>query len=27
MFATVLICGFYVYGKYYDEINETNDEE
>lgn len=27
MFATVLICGFYVYGRYYDEINETNDEE
>lgn len=27
MFATVLICGFYVYGKYYDEISETNDEE
>lgn len=27
MFATVLICGFYVYGKYYDEISETNNEE
>lgn len=27
MFATVLICGFYVYGKYYEEIKESNDRE
>lgn len=27
MFATVLICGFYVYGKYYDEIRNSNDED
>lgn len=27
MFASVLICGFYVYGKYYDEASETNDEK
>ncbi len=27
MFATVLICGFYVYGKYYEVINESNDGE
>lgn len=27
MYATVLICGFYVYGKHYEEINESNDEE
>lgn len=27
MFATVLICGFYIYGKYYQEIQDTDDEE
>lgn len=27
MFASVLICGFYVYGKYYDGISEINDEK
>lgn len=27
MFATVLICSFYVYGKYYDEISQINNEE
>ncbi len=27
MFAMVLICGFYVYGKYYQEIQDTDDEE
>lgn len=26
MFATVLICGFYVYGKYYEEIQDNDDE-
>lgn len=27
MFATVLICGFYVCGKYYNEIEDTEDGE
>ncbi len=27
MFMTVLICGFYIYGKYYQEIQDTDDEE